>query len=268
MPKTLGQILGPPGSRLYHYTTRERALEYILNTGEMRVGPFETMNDPREAMDWTITMVRTTGHATDAVRSARDSFNRALKRRSKVVCFTQDGSGRAGSALERGWAHPRMWAQYAGDHSGVCLFFDRKKLTEKLDAALAPHGVIYKGPVDYTNDSPAPKPGIGLALDVDYTRIVEDGMDPAVSRHLAAHHRDLFFTKLQDWSDEQEFRFIVFGVQPDPILVRVAGALLAVCVGWRFHSAYEPALSKLTGNLGVQALRCEWENGYPAIGLI
>jgi hypothetical protein len=268
MAPTLDAILGAPGSRLYHYTTRERGLEYILHKGEMRVGPFETMNDPREAMDWTITMVRTTGHDMDAVRSARDRFNSALKRRSKLVCFTEDDPRRGGSALDRGWAHPRMWAQYAGDHSGVCLFFDRERLIEQLDAALGPHGVRYKGPVDYTNESPAPKPGIGLALDVDYTGIVEDGMDAAVSKHLARHYGDLFFTKLQDWSDEREFRFIVFGAQPDPIFVKIAGALVGVCVGWRFHPVYEPALKKLTENLRIQALRCEWENGYPAIGLI
>src|SRR6266516_5387666 len=44
--------LEDPNRYLYHYTTRQAALGSILPTGELRVGLFRYMNDPRESKDW------------------------------------------------------------------------------------------------------------------------------------------------------------------------------------------------------------------------
>jgi hypothetical protein len=43
-----------PDDLLYHYTTREAALNFILPTGRIRFNLMRDMNDPREAKRWII----------------------------------------------------------------------------------------------------------------------------------------------------------------------------------------------------------------------
>ncbi|WP_411800844.1 DUF2971 domain-containing protein [Aeromonas caviae] len=54
-------------------------------------------------------------------------MNPDLKEKTSLICFTKDKI-LSGNHLEdmplRGFCKPRMWAQYAGNHSGVCLIFD------------------------------------------------------------------------------------------------------------------------------------------------
>jgi hypothetical protein len=136
---SVDDILGDPGSRLYHYTSREGAFEHILQTQTLRIAPFIHMNDPREAMDWKITMARFSGYPQSQVDADGAEFNAALKRRSKVVCFSEDDLAAAAPPdLARGWAHPRMWAQYAGNHTGACLIFDKEALAAGMSVALRP----------------------------------------------------------------------------------------------------------------------------------
>ena len=51
-----------------------------------------------------------------------------------------------------------MWAQYADNHTGVCLAFDQRRLT---DAAMRLAGSrnlkLYKGPVRYPTDDDMPR---------------------------------------------------------------------------------------------------------------
>ncbi len=48
-------LINPPPSQetfVYHYTTREIALRYILPAGSFRFNPLILVNDPREANNW------------------------------------------------------------------------------------------------------------------------------------------------------------------------------------------------------------------------
>jgi hypothetical protein len=185
------------------------------------------------------------------------------------VCFSEDSAGAdPRSLLHRGWAHPRMWAQYAGDHTGVCLFFDKRALERQMRAVLTEHGTYYGGPVIYTNDPPRPVRGVGLPFDVDYEAIRRKGFDTAVRDHLDHHWSVLFRTKLLDWADEHEYRFIVYSRDEDPLDVPIHDALVAVCVGWKFHDVYKPSLRALCEQLSIPALQCTWDNGFPTIDLI
>jgi hypothetical protein len=223
------------------------------------------MNDPREAMDWRITLVGSAGRSRDDVDRLRKEFNDALKRRSKVVCFTKDDEGGSGADLERGWAHPRMWAQYAENHTGVCLVFDRAAIEQQMRAELQRHGEMFSGDVIYTDEPPVPVLGAGLPFDVHVAAIEQLGVTPAVSQHLRHHSESLFRTKLRDWADEHEYRFIVFCEDEDPIYVPIASTLVAVLVGWQFHEVYEPSLTALCEVLHAPVRRCAWDNGFPTI---
>ncbi len=89
------------------------------------MSPVENANDPREAKDWIMTPISATGGFDPAAYlAAQARFNVRLKRETKLACFSGDGAAkhnRDEEPLDRGWAHPRMWAHYGGGHAGVCL---------------------------------------------------------------------------------------------------------------------------------------------------
>jgi hypothetical protein len=146
---TINDFLGAPGERLYHYTSLAAALEHIVPTRKLRLSPFSSMRDPRESRDWRIVGEFGGDRKDDSLREDTlrwIKFNRELqerKRLMKVLSLTRDDPDRGNRMsvlFGRGFAHPRLWEQYADNHHGVCLCFHLGKLIDELSAGLAPLG--------------------------------------------------------------------------------------------------------------------------------
>lgn len=112
---TIGQIRRTPGAWLYHYTTLETALVYVLSTLKLRLGPFSDMRDPREYKRWWMSAV---GYGDDMEAfskqygEAEERVN-ALRQQFKLVAFTTDAAD-SESEYDRGFARSRLWGEYAG----------------------------------------------------------------------------------------------------------------------------------------------------------
>jgi hypothetical protein len=102
--------------------------------------------------DW-----RTHDHArlTTEVQQAVDKY---LKSAVRLVCFSEDqpdehpefGIDEYGREdLIKGWEHDRMWAQYAENHTGICLFFDRDKLHRRMEEHFSGGGTLVHGAMAY-----------------------------------------------------------------------------------------------------------------------
>lgn len=119
---------------LYHYTSREVLLEYILPSEKIKMSQFGLTNDPRESKKWSFTIVFpgiVYPLNSNEVNSIIDKANLLVKEYCKVICFTRDDPNieklhHGHKIYGRGYAHPRMWAQYAKRHTGVCIVFDKK----------------------------------------------------------------------------------------------------------------------------------------------
>lgn len=88
-----------------------------------------------------------------------------------------------------GWSRARMWEQYAEAHRGVCLMFDRERLTEHVSADLYRQINVrpYDDPVEYT-----PSGGdLTLNLNEFPTPVPPD----FVSRYIEDHRYELFFRR-------------------------------------------------------------------------
>lgn len=122
---------------LFHYTTYSSALG-ILHSRQMRLSSLANMNDPLEFQDYHGDGVVIIGNPSNEECAAQVfSFENALteKERSvRLACFSMDmpfTNKTEGcqknyyNNLSKGWARPRMWAQYADNHKGVCLIFDK-----------------------------------------------------------------------------------------------------------------------------------------------
>src|SRR5437016_1533783 len=117
------------GEFLFHYTGTDKALRYILPDARLRLSSFAGTNDPRETRDWLFTLACRAKEAPpgEALRISKD-LSRAIKGLTRVACFC--GNSPRGAALPElnGPFHARMWAQYADNHAGIALAFDRNKL--------------------------------------------------------------------------------------------------------------------------------------------
>jgi hypothetical protein len=154
-----------------------------------------------------------------------------IVRNSKVLCFTMDYPDKPQSiSFGRGFQHPRMWAQYASNHTGVCLVLNKERFLEAIDAELGGLEQFWMGHVDYIDrDYYASK-----AMTCDLKECSGHGIADYLNNHIAKHYRDLYFRKNIDWRDEQEFRIILRDGNEDPVYVLFEESLEAVILGVDF----------------------------------
>jgi hypothetical protein len=250
----------------FHYTTRDRAFGGILAEGALRLSTYGNMRDPLESQPWRFTfggygLDRGDDEALLAQLNEYERFesevNEGVRDNSRLLSLTIDAdpNAREQEPFCRGWARARMWEQYAENHCGVCLVFDRKILT---DAVLRSAGglVVYNQPVVYD--------GRGLMKPiVDHKALKEERGYPA--RYINDSHESLFFTKIRDWETEHEFRFVVLGRDDSPVSVNYGDSLTAVIAGYRLPEWEQPAVITTCEKEDVQALRMKWKNWKPGL---
>lgn len=248
----------PPDRYLFHYTSVERCAA-IGFTGRIALGPLTPLNDPRESqLRQVITMTSGgTGGARRLTDEERKEFERELwdlRSRVRLACFSADQTDGRYSEREdrRGYAHSRMWTQYATGHSGVCLVFDRAQLVatarRTFENRLHHQAVTYVSGFD---DS------LHAAELVDFDR--------ADARQ---HHRTKvvpsLFVKNRDWESEHEYRLLVDDWDEPACLLPIENALVGVALGVAFMPYQLPVITALaekfqlgdqvahmTGNMGV-----------------
>jgi hypothetical protein len=196
-----------PAALLCHYTRADTAFSHILPSGRLRMNPYMLMRDPLESRQphfW----VPNGGLGDDAEFSLYTQVVNALgyrRGRLRLLSLTR-GDERPGTATELPfrcpWARARMWEQYADNHSGVCLVFDRQAMLDAIRRDLG--GEYWDGPVQYTTAGFAGSAGAQIDLDT-FRRL---GVEQAADLHVQAHHRDLFFLKNDDWRSEFEYRVV------------------------------------------------------------
>ena len=185
---------------VYHYTGVDTAIYGILDRGAIRLGPYESTNDPQESRPKFPPLSSHHDHepADNEVHQIWTHADWWLRRYVKVACFTQDFELPENALDEnalRGWAHASEWAHYGADHGGACLRFDRTKLVEQFHAQMGSRGQCFDGAVAYPVQRFS-----GLPVDLlDLGQVREFGIDAVVSRYIEKHYEDLFFTKHHDW---------------------------------------------------------------------
>ena len=114
---------------------------------------------------------------------------------------------RAINVIGRGFSLPRMWAQYASDNKGVCFIFNKNKILRKVkrlghsfmsgNVEYHPLYSPYRMPVDEFNKT---------------YELITTQYDDAIKTMLKDEYQYLrydLFSKLSDWSSENEYRIIL-----------------------------------------------------------
>ena len=134
---------------IYHYTKIESGLN-ILFEKKICLNDIGKTNDPRESRPWELPPLQSFGNQNnpnkekiieEANEMIRNDIPKVMRDEWKVVCFTldaenydplwNDSKALYDALINPGYARPRMWAQYAEDHKGMCLLLD-KNLFEKI----------------------------------------------------------------------------------------------------------------------------------------
>lgn len=257
-------LIEEPGENLFHYTTREAAFEHILPTGRLRFSRHRDMRDPLEYKEWLIPGHTVGGIADDRLSNLMRGFHRALAERRGsahlLSLATDDAEDFDREPFWRGWSRGRMWEQYAEDHAGVCLLFNRDALIAAATDLLGERrtGSPYWGQVRYL-EPPA------RGLEIDFDRLDREDQAESIESFVEKHHQELFFTKTSDWSAEHEFRFVSTHAHDSPLYLDFGAALKAVIVGERFPSWQAPSAVRACDAIGATPARLIWHTGTPGV---
>jgi hypothetical protein len=261
---------------LCHYTKADVAFNHIVPSGQLQLNPYSRMRDPLENRELNFTTVlfdereQTDDEQLQLLQDIQDQIE-FFRGQVRLVSFTIDataGYGKYDRPFMRAWARARMWEQYASDHAGVCIAFDRERTTNELLARLAEHGSPDSGAVKYSPRGFSATDAYAVDLD-DF--LEEDGFDDAVVQFVVDHKEELFFRKTLDWQSEHEFRITLtadLGSDAEYVLVPYGGAasVRAVILGERFPTWQIPAAKWICEQRGVPLLQLQWLNGEPRPG--
>lgn len=249
-----------PYKYVYHYTKWERLLN-IMNSG-FRLSALAYMNDPRESKDWILHSASyEPGTAVD--RDALDEAAADYKRKLRVGAFCLDQPSTADNAPSlRGYARPRMWAQYAENHRGVCIVLDRESLNQAIRGRYPDHdgSWIRNGRVKYVTPYNDP-----ASIAIEYR---EGEVQSCVNEYFARYGDSLFFAKHVDWRDENEYRWLYFDADgsgtgndgnKDPF-IDIKDSVIGLVLGEDYEDSHLPIARMFTEHyeLNGNVVQCLW----------
>jgi hypothetical protein len=258
-----------PDKYFFHYTRRDAAFAGILPSGRLRLSTYGEMRDPLENQPWRFTFAGY-GERDDATLATdlasytefEERANRSIRDCSHLLSLTIDADPTPGHAQEpfcRGWARARMWEQYAEDHQGVCLVFDRERLSQSIEESLVRREfmALYHRPVVYEDSRIR-----GRVVDWNSLKS-EPGY---FVRYIEQHVDSLFFTKTLDWETEQEYRFVaVSQTSTPPVEADFQDSLVAVIAGEQLPHWEYPGIVKACHDVGAEALLMRWRAWRPGV---
>lgn len=249
---------------VYRYTGTD-GLSYTLETEQLRLNAWSSMNDPRETKNWVaVGPIHGNGSLTDEEVFKR--IDDVLRRSARLLALSQDREPESDAVrpylLHRGWASAAMWDRYAQGHHGACLVLDRVALNETTRLIPAVDGRFTTwGSVNY-EDEPIRIPISGTFTSIDQ---VDDAIDVFLCQRWAISR--LHMTKNRDWHTEAEVRLAVIDLKlPErefdtPLYIPARDAIRAVILGSEYPAPrlIAEGTRKLFGPRAPEFFRCSWQ---------
>lgn len=254
---------------LYHYTSAKTAIEHILKDRQLKLGRYINTNDPKETKTWQFSVGTNEKRDLSGYNFTETSerFTQALKHKTNLACFSMDEAltgDHTRDIYARGFGKSRMWAQYADNHKGVCMVFEKSAIRKAVTAQLRDGRFrLYGGLVIYKNHliTEVNNPVHGFTIDADYLEKL--GFDEYLKLHIENYHKVLFFEKVTDWSSENEFRVVVFGEREEELFLNIDGTIAGVLFG---TDCAEEDITKIVAACDTDKTQFEqivWKNCTP-----
>jgi len=248
---------------LYHYTKRETAIEKIFLDGTIRMGRLTLTNDPQESAVGHFAIGTNTDEEVD-LWAVLNRCKYLTTQPVRLACFTQDEHDPQIAAGLRGFEHDRMWAQYAGQHTGVCIEFDMGRLTASVYEHFrkrmeAGKGQLIHGSVQYVNK-------FSLGNGLYFAMPVGETSDEAIKRKRNEYAEQRYLRKSIDWISEQEYRFVWIDADDDydadGDFVSIQGCVKSVFLGTLFPKPYRIIIKEICEAYGIKPFQMTYDAGH------
>lgn len=215
------------GKYVYHFTTAETALLYILPNLQLKFSSPSKTNDPSENKGFGYYYIFRDLLFKEI--EGRKLFRDYIENNIKLICFSKDYVIKDGPIEwdTNGYNHPTMWAHYAGKYSGVCLVFNKNELEKS---------VLEK---NYVSDS------VKYEYELWLPRISKESYDNepliTIDNYIKENLKNLFFNKHLHWRVEHEFRILQIGTEQ---FMDVSNSIVGVYIGKNFDQTQIHCLKK------------------------
>ncbi len=267
-----------PEKWLYHYTSFETAIKYILPTRKLKIGEYGNVNDPKESKLNPTTysfedfpLDESEGKAFELERDEIcEKITNYFFHKIKIVCFSVDDIRYEKTLFNyfaRGSVKPRMWAQYGDNNKGVCLIFDKSVLNKEVEKQFSNDSIIYKGNVTYQSselieESWKLQNQINIESNNFSLTSFKYDFENAIQNQIHTHQETYFFHKYEDWKAENEFRFVIYSQKDGDFYLNFGDALSGIVVGSNFDQKHENELLEGIEKLGVPATQFSYGLGW------
>lgn len=258
---------------LFHYTSLETALEFILSDKQLKFSSFKRVDDPCEK---GIRNISVNWSSTDNIDETKiDSvhyhnlINNIRLNESKLLCFSKnardiDISGSKVLDLDKyyrtGFFKPRMWAQYGQKNRGICIAFSRESMVQEVKEQY-PYSKFYRGEIKYTDSIQETRKAYHLQAN---TNLINDFRNFFIDSHLSTYRNEFFFTKNTDWKDENEYRLLLIN-ESNECYLNIEKSIRAIFCGIDFPSAYMSSLKNLVRFMDIDIFRLVINDGIPHV---
>jgi|GEM_PF-831690 len=248
---------------LYHYTNSD-SLFKILETQTLKLGTFDSVNDPKESKNWCFKFICLKSESkTNFSSKLFDQINNFILKKTKILCLSTNNdidNIEDVDTLKKGYTYPRMWSHYAENHKGACLVFDEKLLKKEFDLFFN-NKIRFKGKVEYLNSTYEPRK-INSTLgphDIIYDFFLNEGLKNYMIHHIKKHYEHLYLYKHFNWRDENEYRFIVLDNENDnQYFLPFKKSLKSIIITEDFPKEKLSSLNTLANNLNLKIERLFW----------
>lgn len=252
---------------LFHYTSLNAACS-ILSSNKLRLSNLTNLNDPLEFC--RPNGFSFNGFEIDMKKAVRELYESLKERENKVrlLSFCRDfftegewdnknNQSFSSNLIFKGWARTRMWAQYADNHRGVCLVFDKSEISEKFKELQNNHTKILEPQkITYTNDFSKVEDLMTRELNV------KNSCGNFLHFCLDEERLNCLFIKCEDFRDENEYRFVLINntlsSSAEDCYFDFGTSLKAIILGERFSPILKFSLPS-----NIEQFKIIWNCGIP-----
>lgn len=237
-------------SYLYHYSSFEKASKIIYNNN-LRFSNIYNLNDTTEYKPKIIFSKDTENN--DKIYNRCQEINRHIK----ICCFTQDNKKIKRFSKQnnmyftdytgRGFAFPRMWAQYATNNKGICFILNKSLLEKEIANRFE---IIDANAITYVDRYKCFRFTETAISDFNVQVLSRNTFDSiAITKFFSGHPdyiKENFFTKLADWRDENEYRIALFSPNDENLSINNLDHFLeGIIIGENIDETEEAIIKKL-----------------------
>ena len=179
----------------------------------LRFSPIGLLNDPIENTLQTFFLDTDTRSQKDQLPLYTELLKNYTKKYCdeyiKVLCFSLSNDPEPDTLIPQshiGYMKFSMWSQYADLGKGACIVLDKNKLDKQFRKLLVNENIFGKnGQIQYTEDFTH---NMAFRFMYDELNSLKAGIN-ILKPKIEKYYREYFFKKRKDWSNENEYRYLI-----------------------------------------------------------